>query len=132
MKIYFYSFFVLIFTNSIRSVVLNHNKKSKRGHQIQSNTLDKRNLFLTTKWTAKEKQWDQLMRIYQEMRKQMQAKIDEFHFDRHLDRENFQNLEEMNTIYMNLRNNIGSAKDLILDKMDLIYNNVIRPTNNFY
>lgn len=137
-------FYILIFyLIAINARILKHHKKRKNNHHRRKlNKLHSRKAFsldvskvpdiVTTSWTADEKRWDQKMRFQEEYRKQMAQAYNHYDVEKQLDTANHDNLEEVNRIYTNLRNNIGRAKDYLMDKMDMIYNNSVLPGRWFY
>lgn len=140
-KLFFILIFYLIAITHTR--ILKHHKKRKHKHNRRKlHKLHNRKAFsldvskvpdiVTTSWTADEQRWDQKMRFQEEYRKQMAQAYNHYNVEKELDTANHDNLEEINRIYTNLRNNIGRAKDYLMDKMDMIYNNSVLPGRWFY
>jgi hypothetical protein len=135
-------FFFLIFYSALNeALILKGQKphKSKRHHKHKNRKLGVGEYVedvidaipITNSWTADEKRWDQRMRFQEEMRKQMYQAYNHYNFEKQLNVANDDNMEEVNRIYTNLRNNVDKAKDYLLDKMDNIYNNLIIPGRSF-
>lgn len=147
-KLFFILIFYLIAIDQAR-ILKHHKKKNRKNHKHGHNRklhkthgghdrktwgidVSKFPDIVTTSWTADEQRWDQKMRFQEEYRKQMNDAYNHYNVEKQLDTANHDNLEEINRIYTNLRNNISKAKDFLLDKMDGIYNNSVLPGRWFY
>ena len=92
----------------------------------------KRDLFLTTDFTARGKRWNQYMRFSDMKRQMAQQLLNHYQSSESLNTMNNETLQQVYKIYQNDIEQIDKAKSMLMEKLDNIYNNFVNPGRWYY